>query len=114
MRYGAVRDMLLGARVILPNGRRLRFGRPLVKNVAGYDMVSSSSARMARWADYESRCGCRRCRAPAPACWWVDDLSLGLALGRSLLRLSYVRQPCCSAGMLHTAGRVARPLPARF
>ena len=38
MRYGAVRDQVLGLRVVLPDGRRMRFGRPVVKNVAGYDM----------------------------------------------------------------------------
>ena len=38
MRYGAVRDQVLGLRVVLPDGRRVRFGRPVVKNVAGYDM----------------------------------------------------------------------------
>ncbi len=39
MRYGGVRDQVLGLRVVLPDGRRVRFGRPVVKNVAGYDMV---------------------------------------------------------------------------
>lgn len=39
MRYGSVRDQVLGVRVVLPEGRRVRFGRPVVKNVAGHDMV---------------------------------------------------------------------------
>jgi D-lactate dehydrogenase (cytochrome) len=39
MRYGGVRDQVLGLRAVLPDGRRVRFGRPVVKNVAGYDMV---------------------------------------------------------------------------
>ncbi len=38
LRYGGVRDQVLGLRVVLPDGRRVRFGRPVVKNVAGYDM----------------------------------------------------------------------------
>jgi D-lactate dehydrogenase (cytochrome) len=37
--YGALRDLVLAATVILPDGRVIRAGRPLVKNVAGYDMV---------------------------------------------------------------------------
>ncbi len=39
MRYGSIRDQVLGMNVILPDGRRLRLGRPVVKNVAGYDMT---------------------------------------------------------------------------
>lgn len=38
MRYGSVRDLLLCATVVLPDGRLVRAGRPLVKNVAGYDL----------------------------------------------------------------------------
>jgi D-lactate dehydrogenase (cytochrome) len=39
MRYGSIRDQVLGLNVILPNGRKLRVGRPVIKNVAGYDMT---------------------------------------------------------------------------
>ncbi len=38
MRYGGVRDLLLAATVVLPDGRTIRAGRPVVKNVAGYDL----------------------------------------------------------------------------
>ncbi len=38
MRYGAVRDLVLAATVVLPDGRVIRAGRPVVKNVAGYDL----------------------------------------------------------------------------
>ena len=37
--YGAMRDQLLAATVVLPDGRVVRAGRPLVKNVAGYDLT---------------------------------------------------------------------------
>jgi glycolate oxidase FAD binding subunit len=36
--YGDIRDQLLGLRVAMPDGRLVRFGRKVVKNVAGYDM----------------------------------------------------------------------------
>jgi len=38
MRYGGFRDLVLAMKVILPDGRLLRAGRPVVKNVAGYDL----------------------------------------------------------------------------
>ena len=39
MRYGNIRDIVLGASVVLPDGRSIRAGRPVVKNVAGYDIT---------------------------------------------------------------------------
>ncbi len=38
MRYGGVRDLTLAATVVLPDGRIIRAGRPVMKNVAGYDL----------------------------------------------------------------------------
>ncbi len=38
MLYGAVRDQILCATVALADGRVIRAGRPVVKNVAGYDL----------------------------------------------------------------------------
>ncbi len=38
MRYGALRDNLLATTVALSDGRVIRAGRPVVKNVAGYDL----------------------------------------------------------------------------
>lgn len=39
MRYGGWRDLVLAATVALPDGRLIRAGRPVVKNVAGYDLA---------------------------------------------------------------------------
>ena len=36
--YGAVRDLLLGTRIALPDGRVIKAGGKVVKNVAGYDI----------------------------------------------------------------------------
>ncbi|GIX48947.1 MAG: FAD-linked oxidase [Candidatus Tectimicrobiota bacterium] len=38
LRYGSLRDLVLGVRVALPDGALVRFGGRVVKNVAGYDM----------------------------------------------------------------------------
>src|SRR5215470_15951470 len=39
LRYGGVRDLVLGVRVALPDGAVAHFGGRVVKNVAGYDMT---------------------------------------------------------------------------
>src|SRR5712691_4156537 len=39
MRYGSLRDLVLCATVVLADGRVIRTGRPVIKNVAGYDLV---------------------------------------------------------------------------
>ncbi len=39
MRYGAMRDLVLYTTVALADGRVIRTGRPIVKNVAGYDLT---------------------------------------------------------------------------
>lgn len=38
MRYGSVRDLILAMNVVLADGRMIQAGRPVVKNVAGYDL----------------------------------------------------------------------------
>lgn len=40
VRYGAIKDLLLSLHAILPDGRSIQAGRPLRKNVAGYDLAS--------------------------------------------------------------------------
>ncbi|HXK62644.1 MAG TPA: FAD-linked oxidase C-terminal domain-containing protein, partial [Acidobacteriota bacterium] len=37
--YGGIRDLMLAVKVVLPDGRVIRVGRPFVKDVAGYDMA---------------------------------------------------------------------------
>ncbi len=39
MRYGSIRDLVLCATVALADGRVLRVGRPVIKNVAGFELV---------------------------------------------------------------------------
>jgi len=37
--YGCIRELVLAVQAAFPDGRLLRFGRPLVKDVAGYNMA---------------------------------------------------------------------------
>jgi glycolate oxidase subunit GlcD len=39
MRYGSLRDLVLCANVVLGDGRIIRAGRPVIKNVAGFDLT---------------------------------------------------------------------------
>ncbi len=39
VRYGTIKDWVLSVRVVLANGKFTRFGEPLPKNRAGYDLV---------------------------------------------------------------------------
>ena len=39
VKYGTMKDWVLALRVVLPNGLATRFGEPLAKNRAGYDLV---------------------------------------------------------------------------
>lgn len=41
MRYGAIRDLVLCGTVALTDGRVIRVGRPIVKNVAGFDLTKA-------------------------------------------------------------------------
>ncbi len=101
MRYGAIRDLVLGLRVVLPNGRRLRYGRPVVKNVAGYDMAKlfiGAYGTLGLISEVTLRVmplprARRSLLAP------VGNLATGLALGQALLDLSFV-----ASGVLLCAG----------
>ncbi len=39
VRYGTMKDWVLALRVVLPNGKAVKFGEALAKNRAGYDLV---------------------------------------------------------------------------
>jgi D-lactate dehydrogenase (cytochrome) len=38
MRYGGIRDLILAMTIVMPDNRIIRLGKPVMKNVAGYDL----------------------------------------------------------------------------
>jgi D-lactate dehydrogenase (cytochrome) len=89
MRYGGLRDLLLEVRAVLPDGRIIHAGRPVVKNVAGYDLprlfagafgtlglVTEMTLKLAPLP---------RARASLLAAF--DNLAMGLDIGTRLLRM---------------------------
>ncbi len=111
-RYGSIRDHVLGMNVILPDGRRLRLGRPVIKNVAGYDMcklfVGSygtlgliTKATLKLSAMPRSR---RSLIVPVP------DVPTGLSMGASLHQLSLI----ASALILAPGSMVAEGPPSPY
>jgi D-lactate dehydrogenase (cytochrome) len=92
LRYGAVRDQVLGLRVVMPDGRRMRFGRPVVKNVAGYDMPKlfvGAYGTLGLITEVTLRVTAQP-RARRTLLVPIDDLATGLKLGQSLQRLSVI------------------------
>jgi D-lactate dehydrogenase (cytochrome) len=87
MRYGAIRDLLLATTVALADGCVIHAGRPVVKNVAGYDMpklFAGSFGTLGVLCDLTLRL-VPLPRAQASLVVPVADLAQGLQLGRRLL-----------------------------
>ncbi len=89
MRFGALRDLTLCATAALPDGRVIRTGRPIVKNVAGYDLTKAfigSYGTLGLLTDITLK-------LTVPRAWRtllvpVDDLRYGLMWARRMLPLA--------------------------
>lgn len=92
MLYGGVRDLVLGMIVVLGDGRVLRAGRPVVKNVAGYDLPKvfvGSYGSLGLITDVTLKL------APVPRAqitlsWRVDDLPHAFTYSAQLLPMALV------------------------
>lgn len=92
MRYGGARDLVLATTVALPDGRVIRAGRPVVKNVAGYDLTKlfvGSHGTLGVITDVTLKLTPLP-RAHASVIVPVETLERGLALGARLLRVCMV------------------------
>jgi D-lactate dehydrogenase (cytochrome) len=86
-RYGGLRDIVLAATVALPDGRTIRAGRPVVKNVAGYDLPKlfvGSFGTLGLITDVTLKLGPLP-RARTSLLVPIDDLAQGLNVGARLL-----------------------------
>lgn len=90
IRYGSVRDVMLGAHVALTDGRVVRAGRVVVKNVAGYDLpkvLVGSHGTLGLLTDVTLKL-VKLPRAKKTLLVPIDDLKSGLALGSQLLQVA--------------------------
>ncbi len=92
MRYGGIRDIVQAMTVVLSDGRILRYGRPVMKNVAGYDMIKlfiGAYGSLGLITDVTFKL------SPAPRTRHslvvpVSDVELGLRFGQHLFRKSMI------------------------
>lgn len=92
MRYGDIRDLVLCATVALADGRVIRTGRPVVKNVAGYDLTKAfigARGTLGLLADVTLKIAApprARCTLLVP----VEDHRRGLLWARTVLPIALV------------------------
>ena len=92
MRYGSLRDLVQALKVVLPDGRIIRTGRPLMKNVAGYDLTKLF---IGAWGTLGLITEISLKLSPLPSTCMtlgipLDNLTEGLKLGEELLRSALV------------------------
>jgi glycolate oxidase subunit GlcD len=90
MRYGSIRDVTLCATVALADGRIIRTGRPIVKNVAGYDLTKlfvGSHGTLGLLLDISFKIMARP-RTQKTLLWPVNDLHAGLVWAAKALPLA--------------------------
>jgi glycolate oxidase subunit GlcD len=92
MRYGSIRDLVLCATVALADGRVIRTGRPVVKNVAGYDLTKAfigAHGTLGMLADVTLKIAAPP-RARRTLLVPVDDHRRGLLWARAVLPIALV------------------------
>src|SRR3989440_2981393 len=112
MRYGAICDLVLCVTVVLADGRVLRVGRPVMKNVAGFDLTKlfiGSYGTLGLITDVTLKI-VGKPRAQRTLFMPVDDLRYGLLWARQLLPMSLVASAIvvCNGEMFFQGDREGR------
>ena len=68
LRYGGIRDLIIGITVVLADGTIAKSGGKVVKNVAGYDLPKLMSGALGTLGNHYSRRV-----SPAPSAGGVED-----------------------------------------
>ncbi len=92
MRYGSMRDLVLCATAVLADERVIRLGRPLVKNVAGFDLTKlfvGSQGSLGLLTDITLKVIVQP-RAKRTLLIPVEDMRYGLIWAREILPLALV------------------------
>lgn len=111
MRYGAIRDLVLCATVALADGRAIRTGRPVVKNVAGYDLTKAfvgAYGTLGLLADVTLKIAVPP-RARRTLLVAVDDVRHGLRWARELLSVALVASAVVLSSNPQAAGTPDSP-----
>ncbi|MGE5224253.1 MAG: FAD-binding oxidoreductase, partial [Omnitrophica WOR_2 bacterium] len=107
MRYGGIRDLVLSLTAVLPDGRILRLGRPVVKNVAGYDLAKlfiGSYGTLGLLTEITFKLAPlprKRLSLVVP----VDELKTGLEWGKHLLKTCLVASALILVGQPGISGK---------
>ncbi|HTK07409.1 MAG TPA: FAD-linked oxidase C-terminal domain-containing protein [Ktedonobacteraceae bacterium] len=112
MRYGAIRDVVLSTTVALADGRVIRTGRPIVKNVAGYDLTKAfigSYGSLGLITEVTLKIMVQP-RVKQTLLIPIDDLRHGLRWSRELLPLALIS----SAIVLYKNGQGSSPLQTPY
>lgn len=104
MRYGSIRDLVLCATVVLADGRVIRTGRPVIKNVAGYDLTKifiGSHGTLGLISDITLKIAATP-RTQRTLLVPLDDLRYGLVLAKKLLPVALIASAIvvCKGGSL--------------
>jgi D-lactate dehydrogenase (cytochrome) len=116
MRYGSIRDIVLCATVALADGRVLRAGRPVVKNVAGYDLVklfTGSFGTLGLLTDVTLKLTALP-RARRTLAAPMNDLSHGLKLAGTVLPKALVASALVLAQQIDVPGMMDAPFTLLF
>lgn len=105
LKYGRVRDLLIGIRAVLPDGTIVKGGGRVVKNVAGYDLMKLLTGSYGTLAIIAEATFKVLPRPPAERCLMIkahridEAVALGLRISRAAIDPAFVESFNSTAGI---------------